>query len=131
MQFTNAIILAFSTQTTFSLAVHFRGNADFDTQRQQLVQYNSNCGTHPYYYGQVPQCPYPTVQTINVYNHCSEDITVDGWGEIPAGDQLAPAPQLQSPTTQPDTTDRIGYWYTSAPENTYSFIELNYGGGGP
>ena len=128
MKFTNAIILAFSTQTTF--AVHFRGtvtsNADFDTQRQQLVQYNSNCGTHPFYYGQDPTCPYPTVRTVDVYNHCSEDITVDGWGEIASGDQLA----LGS-LTNPDTTDRFGYWYTSAPENTYSFIELNYGDGGP
>ena len=97
-----------------------------DDDNQQLVQYNPDCGTHPLYYGQWPNCPYPTVDTINVYNHCSEDITVDGWGEIATGGQLAPAPQLRNPT-QPDTTDRIGYWYTSAPQNTYSFIELNYG----
>ena len=93
-------------------------------------QYNPDCGTNPLYYGQWPNCPYPTVDTINVYNHCSEDITVDGWGEIAAGDQLLKAPQLQNPTTNPDTPDRIGYWYTSALESTYSFIELNYKDGG-
>ena len=43
MKFTNAIILALSTQTTLSQAANFRGtyitsDADFDTQRQQLVQ---------------------------------------------------------------------------------------------
>ena len=65
MKFSNAIILAVSTQSITSQAAHFRGTAitsgaDFESQRQQLVEYSAN----------------PTVKNIQFINNCPEDVTV-------------------------------------------------------
>jgi len=116
MKFTNAIILALSTQTTLSQAANFRGtyitsDADFDTQRQQLVQTSTD----------------PIVKNIQFINNCPEDVTVDGWQSISKnGGTFSPSGPMVNPSVGLDSEgDRIGYWYTSSKDDTYSFIELN------
>ena len=117
MNFSTAIILLLSTQiTTFSQAAHFRGTAivtsdtDFDTQRQELLQYY----------------PHATVSNIKLINKCPEDVTVDGWANIGAnGGTFSPSGPMvpTNPFSQAGT--RLSYWYTSAEDSTYSVIELN------
>ena len=117
MNFSTAIILLLSTQiTTFSQAAHFRGTAivtsdtDFDTQRQELLQYY----------------PHATVSNIKLINKCTEDVTVDGWPSIGAnGGTFSPSGPMvpTNPFSQAGT--RLSYWYTSAEDSTYSVIELN------